>query len=90
MQWTLGANRYAYTTVSSSSGASFTISSATYEVFDTSDESLVDSGDASISGTTVYCLWQPSSVGVYTVRFIYVIGSESFVSTQVIEVKETM
>lgn len=90
MQWVLGAERYVYTTVSSAGGEAFTISTATYEVFDASDESVVASGAATVQDATIFFLWEPVEVGVFVARFNYFIGSEDFYSSQVIEVKETM
>lgn len=90
MQWALGEKRYVYVVISSSSGEDFTIGSASYEILDTEDESIVVSGVAGISSNTIYCLWQPSEVGVYVAQFTYTISLEDFKSSQVIEVKETM
>lgn len=88
IHWVLGEKKYVYTLVESSTPV--TIASASYQVFDTSDESVVANGVASITGQTVYCLWEPSETGVYTVRFNYIIGLRTFAANQVIEVKDTM
>lgn len=88
LTWVLGEKKYAYALVESSTPV--TISSASYQIFDTADESVVASGVAGITGQTVYCLWEPSETGVYTVRFNYVIDLRTFAANQVIEVKDTM
>lgn len=88
--WYLGEKRYAYTTVSSAIDEDFTITSATYTVYDCSDESVVITGTASISNHTIYAVWEPTEVGVFVMDFKYTIGIEEFKSRQIIEVKETM
>ncbi len=90
MLWHLGEKRYIYTSVTSSSEDAFIVSSATYEVYDTSDDSLVISGNATIDYHTIYTLWEPTEVGIFICKFDYVIGTETYSSTQVIEVKETI
>jgi hypothetical protein len=87
--WHLGEERYAYTRVTSSTGVAFTISDATYSIYD-EDDVVVASGSATIDGATIYALWKPSEIGVYTVHFLYEIGTETFSSKQVIEVKDTL
>jgi len=88
--WVLGERRNVFTLVDAALGEDPTISGAVYEVFDTSDESIVNSGDATVSELIVYFLWEPSVVGTYVARINYTIGSELYTSNQVIEVKETM
>jgi hypothetical protein len=88
LAWVLGEKRYVYTQITAS--VPVLISGVSYEIFDISDESVVASGVASISNQIVYCLWQPEEVGVYVTQFDYIIGEESFTSSQVIEVKETI
>lgn len=88
--WVLGETRNVYTQVIASLGSDPTISSATYKVFDTSNENVVASGDASINDLIVYFLWEPTDVGVYVARINYVVLEEDYVSDQVIEVKETI
>ena len=87
--WTLGEERYVYTSVESTVGA-ITIASSTYHVFDTADESVVVSGVATVSGQTMSFLWEPSEVGNYLAQFAYIVDDETFKSSQVIEVRETM
>ncbi len=87
--WYLGETRYVLIVVSLSTGA--TITSAVYTIYSCADESIADSGAASISGSTLSsALWTPSIVGFYVVDFDYVVGLETFTSRQVIEVKETI
>jgi len=88
--WYLGEKRYVYTVVTSASGESFTITSATYVVYDCSDESVVINGDAEIAENTLFALWTPTTYGIFAFEFKYVIGYEEFTSRQIIEVKETM
>jgi len=90
MIWVLGEKRDVSAVVSVAIGADPVISSATYEVFDTSDESIVASGSASVSNLIVYFLWQPSDVGNYVARIYYNILDEKYTSSQVIEVRETL
>ncbi len=92
LQWILGEKRYVYITVSEASGGSFTIASSTYTVYNTSDESVVTSGTASVDNDTHMCsfLWQPETAGVFVAQFNYVIGLVEMSGRQVIEVKETM
>ncbi len=87
--WTLGEQRYVYTSVESTVGA-ITIASSTYSVFDTADETVVTSGLATISGQTMSFLWEPDSSGNYLAQFAYIVDDETFKSSQVIEVRETM
>ncbi len=87
--WTLGEQRYIYTSVSSTTGV-ITIASATYSVFDTADETVVTSGIATISGETLSFLWLPDESGNYLAQFAYIVDDETFKSSQVIEVRETM
>ena len=89
--WVLGETRNVYTQVSAALGVTPVISNATYEVFDTSNESApVASGVADISNLIVYFLWTPSDTGVYVARINYTVIDEDYRSDQVIEVKETM
>ena len=88
--WILGETRNVYTEVSAALGVDPIISSATYEVFDVSDESTVTSGIADISSLIVYFLWAPSDTGVYVARINYTVVDEDYYSDQVIEVKSTM
>jgi hypothetical protein len=67
-----------------------TVSGASYEVFDTSDVSVVASGEALITDLTMYFLWEPADTGVYIARINYTVGDELLISDQVIEVMETM
>jgi hypothetical protein len=94
MIWYLGENRYFYTQVSSSSSTTFTITSATYVIYNVnasgSAATLVTSGTATVEGTTIYTRWAPTVAGTYVAIFSYVIGEETFESRQVIEVVETM
>lgn len=87
--WNLGEKRYIYASVTSTAGA-VVISAALYQVFDTADETVVISGVATISGQILSFLWEPSEEGRYVAQFDYDIGSETFKSSQVIEVRETM
>lgn len=87
--WYIGETRNVYVSVSSTTG-SITISSATYTIYDTSDNSIVDSGEAGITSQVLYCSWTPTEVGNFVVDFDYTVGSETHTSRQVIEVKETM
>ena len=80
--WILGERKYVYEEVS--------VSGADYEVFDVSDESVVDSGSATVGADTIYFLWEPINIGKYVVRFSYTSGDELCKSDQVIRVKETM
>ena len=89
--WVLGETKNVYTQVSAALGSDPIISEATYEVFDTSDESVpVVSGSALVSSLIIYFLWAPTETGTYVARINYVILDEDHVSDQVIEVKETM
>ena len=89
--WHLGETRYVYSVVSSATSTPFTISGATYKVYDTADpETVLASGMASIDVATMYALWTPSAESLYLFEFTYNIGSEILTSTQVIEVKEIM
>ena len=88
-QWGLGETRYVYTSVTASTGT-ITITSATYQVIDVDDEEVVASGAATVNDSTIYCKWTPTEVGTFLVQFDYLIGEETFKSSQVIEVKETM
>ncbi len=87
--WTLGEQRYVYASVVSTSG-DITIASATYSIFDTADETVVTSGIATISGQTISFLWLPGEAGNYLAQFAYIVDDETFKSSQVIEVRETM
>lgn len=89
-KWHLGEKRYAYTEVSSALNEAFTITSATYNIYKCSDESLVVSGIANVSTHTVYALFEPADVDDYMVQFIYKIGLEDFSSKQIIEVRQTV
>jgi hypothetical protein len=88
--WVLGERRNIYTQVSAAIGEDPTISDAVYEIFDTSDDSVVASGDAIVYDLIVYFLWEPSVTGVYVAKINYTVGSELYNSSQVIDVKETM
>lgn len=90
MIWYLGEEKNAYAEISAEEA--FVIDSATYNIYDCSDDSVVKSGDAvvDVATDTVYIRWEPTEVGFFVVEFIYVIETESFISKQVIEVKETM
>jgi len=90
MIWYLGETKYFYVTVSSSSGSSFTISSAIYTIYNQSDDSLVTSGTGTVSDSTIYALWTPTATGVFVAVITYVINLETFTSSQTIRVKETM
>jgi hypothetical protein len=91
LTWRLGEKRYAYVEASSiTTGVSFTITSSDYIIYNTSDESVVASGVASIQDHIIYTLWQPSNAGVFVIKFSYIIGSETYSNEQVIEVKETV
>ncbi len=85
MQWVLGEKRYVYT-VASADGSS----DLSYEIFDTSDETVVASGSADVSGATISFLWEPTVVGVYVARTTYTLNAEDIISSQVVEIKETM
>ena len=89
-KWYLGANRYVFTQVYTESGEDLTINSSTYSIYDTSDESIVASGLATVQDQIIFCLWEPSEIGIYVVDFDYVIGDETFTSRQVVEVTETL
>ena len=86
--WILGDRRNIYTVVSAALGPDPILSDATYEVFDTADESVVASGAANISNLIVYFLWEPEDTGVYVARIYYNILDEQFTAHQIIEVKE--
>lgn len=88
--WVIGENRYVYTYVYTAAGDTLTISSANYTVYDTSDESTIASGVATIQNQYIYSLWAPTETGIYVVDFDYVIGSETFTARQVIEARETL
>jgi hypothetical protein len=90
LTWRFGEKRYVYSEVTSVLSQSFTISSATYIIYNCSNESVVDSGSASIQDHIVYKIWEPTTSGTFVVKFEYTIGSEVFSSSQVIEVKETV
>ena len=90
LTWRLGEKRFAYVEATQLAGVSFSITSSDYTIYDTSDGSAVASGVASIQDHIVYTLWQPSNSVVFVVKFEYVIGSETFSNSQVIEVKETV
>ena len=89
LPWYIGETKYAYSLVSAATGTPV-ISSGVYTIYDIEDESIVASGIAGISGTTLYCLWTPEESGIYVVDFDYVVGQETHTSRQVVEVKETM
>ena len=88
--WVLGEKKNVYAQVSAALGTDPVISDATYEVFDSSDETVVASGSASVSDLIVYFLWEPTEVGVYVARIKYTIVDEDYYSDQVLDVKETM
>jgi len=89
-RWTLGEKRNAYTVISASIGDEPVISSASYEVLDIYNDSIVVSGTAIVHNQILYFLWEPQNSGTYVARINYVVGEESYKSDQVIEVKETM
>ena len=86
--WILGDRRNIYTVISAAIGPDPTISNATYEVFDTEDESVVASGVASISDLVIYFLWEPEETGLYVARIYYDILDEEFTSNEIVEVRE--
>ena len=87
--WYIGESRYAYATVTATSG-DFTISSCTYVIYNCSTEEAVASGTGSIITHTVYALFTPTAAGKYVCIFSYVIGEETLEARQVVEVRETM
>jgi len=89
MLWYVGESRNVYTTVTSTAG-SFTITSAVYAVYDTSDNSTVASGVAIVDGSDIYFRWTPSESGWFVADIDYVLGTETFTSRQVIEVRDTL
>jgi hypothetical protein len=90
MIWYLGETRYAYAQVSSSTVTPISIDTATYCIYDTKDDSVVASGIANIDSDIVYAMWTPNDIGTYVFDIVYNIDSESFMSRQVIDVRETM
>jgi hypothetical protein len=90
MFWYLGEDRFVYTEVSSELGQDFEISSSNYTIYDVNAESIVASGIASISGAIVFAEWVPSGTGLYAIDFKYSVGTEQYISRQVVEVRETM
>ena len=90
MIWYLGEEKNAYAEVSAD--VAFVIDSVTYVIYNCADESVVKSGTAviDVDTDTIYIRWLPTEVGLFVVQFTYIIESESFISRQVIEVKETM
>lgn len=90
LQWILGEKRYISIIVSEAYGEDFSITSATYTVFDVESEEVVVSGVATVDDHACYTLWQPDEVGVYIAQFDYIIGLVQGSSRQVFEVRETM
>ena len=99
MFWYLGETRYIYAVVTST--AAVTISSATCSVYLLSEGASEDtitsksSGNAVISGNistsvTLGYLFTPDILGNYLAIFSYVIGSETYESRQIINVRETI
>ena len=86
----IGERRYVYTAVTSSTDEDFTISSASYSIYDASDNSLVSSGTATVFNNNIYTLWTPENYGIFVVEFLYEVGSEVFSSRQIIEVNNTI
>jgi len=89
--WQLGESRYIYTRITASDSSSFTISNATCTVYDDEGTQVV-STTANIDNTNhvVSYLFTPSEIGIFVAVFSYVINSQTFKSSQVIEVTETI
>jgi len=74
--------------------ASFTISSATFEVLDSDDSSVQSSADATVSSDKIYGLVDTSAEDFvtgssYRVKFTYIIGSETYIDYVHIKLEET-
>ncbi len=80
-------------------GSSITISSATFEVFDTSGNSVQASSNASITNNSSAAVTLSGTVDTstsdftdgesYEVKFTYTIGSYTYIDTVYIKLKET-
>mgnify|MGYP001618654229 CR=1 FL=1 len=98
MFWYLGETRYIYAVVTASSA--ITITSATCAVYLLTEGSTdvvtsISTGNAAISGNisaavTLGYLFTPSASGNYLGIFSYVIGSETYESRQIINIRETI
>jgi hypothetical protein len=89
-----GEKKNVWIEISERDDASFTISSATFEVLDTDGNSVQASGDATISSTRIYGLVDTSTDDFsdgesYEVKFTYVIGSETYIDKVAIKLEET-
>lgn len=90
-----GEIKHVWIEVSERDDAAFTISSATFEVFDDAGTSVQTSTAASIDGAKIYGLVDTSTVKFtagesYEVKFTFVIGSETYIDVVHIKLEETL
>jgi len=89
-----GEKKNVWIEVSERNNESFTITSATFEVFDKDGTSVQDSASATISTHKIYGLVDTTTSDFtagesYEVKFTYVIGSETYIDTVPIKLEET-